>query len=248
MSSVQRAIQILELLARTDQPMRLSTIARELGIPKSTTHSILCELTESLTVVADASGYSVGLKAFEIGSSFLRSAGSVARITPEMSRLTRVLNVVSHYAILDGADVVYLCKEDPGGLGIRLASSIGARLPAYLTAVGKSCLAWLPAEEVPAHLPASDGGGNGHGGCTTDLAAFAAELESVRILGYSTDHGATAAGIQCVAAPVSDHLGPHGALGVSYLLASEHSIDVVAREVRRSAERATLALGGRLRE
>ncbi len=242
MSSVQRAVQILELLARAEQPMRLSAIARELGIPKSTTHSILCELTDSLTVVADASGYSVGLKAFEIGSSFLRSAGSVARITPEMSRLTRVLNVVSHYVILDGADVVYLCKEDPGGLGIRLASSIGARLPAYLTAVGKSCLAWLPAEDLPAHLPASGGGS-----FATDPAALAAELESVRALGYSTDDGATAAGIRCVAAPVFDHLGPHGALGVSYLMASEHSTDVVAAEVRRSAEQATLALGGRHR-
>jgi len=127
MSSVRRPVQILELLARADQPMRLSAIARELGIPKSTTHSILCDLTDSLTVVADASGYSVGLKAFGIGSSFLQSAGSVARNTPETSRLTRVLNVVSHYAILDGADAVYLCKEDPDGLGIRLASSVGAR-------------------------------------------------------------------------------------------------------------------------
>jgi DNA-binding IclR family transcriptional regulator len=243
MSSVQRAVQILELLARADQPMRLSAIARELGIPKSTTHSILCELTDSLTVAADESGYSVGLKAFEIGSSFLRSAGSVARITPEMSRLTRVLNVVSHYAILDGTDVVYLCKEDPGGLGIRLASSIGARLPAYLTAVGKSCLAWLPPGDVSAHLPATGcSGGSG----AAEGAALAAELESVRALGYSTDHGATAPGIQCVAAPVFDHLGPHGAVGVSYLMASEHRVDVVAREVRRSAEQVTLALGGRL--
>ncbi|HEY2642053.1 MAG TPA: IclR family transcriptional regulator [Streptosporangiaceae bacterium] len=242
MSSVQRAVQILELLARADEPMRLTAIARELGIPKSTTHSILCELTDSLAVVADAGGYSVGLKAFEIGSSFLRSTGSVARITPEMSRLTRVLNVVSHYAILDGADVVYLCKEDPGGLGIRLASSIGARLPAYLTAVGKSCLAWLPADDLPAHMPPSDGGA---GRVATNPAALAAELESVRALGYSTDDGATAAGIQCVAAPVFDHLGPHGALGVSYLMASDHSIDVVAQEVLRSAEQATLTLGGK---
>src|SRR5258708_18733529 len=119
MSWVQRAVQILELLARADQPMRLSAISRELGIPKSTTHSILCELADSMTVAADERGYSVGLKAFEIGSSFLRSAGSVARITPEMSRLTMALNVVSHYAILDGTDVVYLCNEDPGGLRIR---------------------------------------------------------------------------------------------------------------------------------
>jgi DNA-binding IclR family transcriptional regulator len=241
MSSVRRAVQILELLARADEPMRLSAIARELGIPKSTTHSILCELTDSLTVVADAGGYSVGLKAFEIGSSFLRSTGSAARITPEMSRLTRVLHVVSHYAILDGADVVYLCKEDPGGLGIRLASSIGARLPAYLTAVGKSCLAWLPAEVLPAHMPPSDGAGR----VATTPAALAAELESVRALGYSTDDGATAAGIQCVAAPVFDHLGPHGAVGVSYLMASDHSIEVVAQEVRRSADQATVTLGGK---
>ena len=67
-------------------------------------------------------------------------------MAPELARLTRALNITSHYAVLDGTEVLYLCKEDPPTLGIQLASAIGACLPSHLTAVGKACLAWLEAD------------------------------------------------------------------------------------------------------
>ncbi|MFI9605025.1 IclR family transcriptional regulator C-terminal domain-containing protein [Streptomyces sp. NPDC052043] len=90
----------------------------------------------------------IGLKAFEVGSAHLRRVGVTGIVAPELSRLTRALGVTSHYAILDHTDAVYLCKQDPPGLGIRLASSVGARLPSHLTAVGKACLAWLAEERA----------------------------------------------------------------------------------------------------
>jgi DNA-binding IclR family transcriptional regulator len=243
-SSVVRATRILELLAGADKPLGLTRIAEQLDIPKSTTHKILRDLVgEAFVEVVDTSSYQIGLRAFEVGAARLRVMGTVGVVAPELLRLTQELNITSHYAVLDGGEVVYLCKEDPPGLAVRLASSVGARLPAHLTAVGKASLAWLDNDAVERHLRVIPGG---------QLSArrrreLKDELLSVRERGYATDDGEAAAGIQCVAAPVFDMSGSRGAIGTSYLLGASRPMDVVARAVAGSAQRVTSLLGGNVR-
>lgn len=240
-SSVVRAMRILELLAGSEKPLGLSRIAQELDIPKSTTHKVLRDLVgEGFVETVDSGAYEIGLRAFEVGSARLRVMGTVGVVAPELVRLTRALNITSHYAVLDGGEVVYLCKEDPPGLAVRLASSVGARLPAHLTAVGKASLAWLEDREVDDHLGAVPGG---------MLSARRAkqlrgELAVVRDRGYAVDEGAAAAGILCVAAPVFDISGTRGAIGTSHLIGANHPLDTVARQVVGTARRVTSLLGG----
>ena len=162
-------------------------------------------------------------------------------MAPELARLTRALNITSHYAVLDGTEVLYLCKEDPPTLGIQLASAIGARLPSHLTAVGKACLAWLEADCLPGHVELATRGADGQ---TISLPDLTAELAQIRVQGFATDDGAAAAGIQGVAAPVFGLTGLKGAIGVSLLRGSGASLNPVADDVKTAAVRATIALGG----
>lgn len=243
-TSVVRALRILDLVAHADKPPTLTRIAEELGIPKSTAHGILHDLVaESFVDVVEPGAYVVGLKAFEVGSAHLRRTSAVAVVAPELVRLTRNLNITSHYAILDGTDAVYLCKEDPPGLGVRLASSIGARLPSHLTAVGKTCLAWLDDDRVDEHV-AFDAGGRRSG--PRNLKELSRELAGVRERGFAFDDGQTALGIRCVAAPVFDVGGICGAIGVSYLRELPESLDKISGLVLDAAARASSLLGGRV--
>lgn len=240
-NSVVRALRILDLLGHSEKPLTLSQVCTELGIPKSTAHGILGSLVqEGFAEVTDHTSYVIGLKAFEVGAAHLRTTGTVGVVAPELAKLTQLLNVTSHWAILDGTDVVYLCKEDPPVRGIQLASAIGARLPAQVTAVGKSCLAWLPADRIAPHLTAPAGSS------FADVEEqVATELAKVREAGYSTDDGQAAAAVQCLAAPVFDLTGPKGAIGVSYLRDSDVDVDYFVTEVVAAAARATSLLGGR---
>ncbi|MEV7648861.1 IclR family transcriptional regulator [Arthrobacter sp. NPDC089319] len=241
-NSVLRALEILELLSKADRPMALTPIAEQLGIPKSTAHTILRALvSREFLVVSEHASYSIGLKAFEIGAAHLRSVSALDIVTPQLVELTHALGVTSHYAILDATDAVYLVKEDPPGLGIKLASSVGARLPAHVTAVGKASLAWLPEDEIAGHLPADVGTGPG----SQLLDGFAEQLAKVRQQGFSVDDGDTAAGVRCIAAPVFNPAGPPGAIGVSYLLGSPLELDAAAAQVVQAAERSTAQLGKR---
>ena len=236
-TSVVRAMRILETLSGASRPMTLTALADELDIPKSTAHSILKALTgRGFLDVDDYQGYT-----FEVGASHLRSTNAVEVVVPQLVELTRALGITSHYAILDGPDAVYLCKEDPPGLGLKLASSVGARLPAHTTAVGKAALAWLPEATQEGFLAAI--GGRKAGKLAVDR--LRGELAEVRERGYSSDDGHTAQGVRCVAAPVSYRSGPPGSIGVSYLVGSKIEDQMVVDGVLQAARRASELLAHR---
>lgn len=239
-TSVERTLRILELLAVSDKPLALNQVSDTLEIPRSTAYKILRALVDrGFVSVESGNAYAVGLKAFEVGAAHLRRTNVIDVVAPHLTSLTQRLGVTSHYAILDAGDVVYLYKEDPPAAAVQLASSLGVRLPASLTAVGKSCVAWLAPERLDAYL---DEHVNGTGPVTRNV--LVQELGVVRERGFSTDEGDTASGIRCVAAPVFDLNGPRGALGVSHMLSSQLDGDDVIAEVKKAAHAVSATLGG----
>ncbi|MEU0208865.1 IclR family transcriptional regulator [Streptomyces canus] len=225
--SVARALAILELLARTQGSLGLAEIAKAQELPKSSVLSLLRALAAASFVRLDEDGrYLLGIRSFEVGSAYLRQMTPLREVEAELRHLTEALAVTSHFAVIQGEDVVYLAKHDPPQGFIRLASSLGARLPATSTAVGLAQLAYRQ-KEVAARWP-----------------HFAPVLQRVRAVGYAVDSGSTALGIQCVAAPVFDGSGCCGAVGVSYLQQGAPEIDIVAAAVADAARSASGRLCG----
>ncbi len=240
-----RALSILELLGRSLEPMTLAEVATQLKLPKSSALTLLRALVVTEFCVADEKGfYALGLHSFEVGAAYLRSMTPVRSVTPELQWLTESLGVTSHFAVLEGDEVIYLAKHDPPGLGLKLASSLGARLPAAVTAVGKVQLAFRTQGDTGGQA----GGGEPAGGDGPDRTApsgLELELETVRRVGYAVDDGQTAMGIRCVAAPLFDDGGCCGAVGVSYLQAGEPAVATAVDAVVEAAGRASARLGAR---
>ena len=243
--SVTRALSILELLSRGEEAMTLGEVATRLKLPKSSTLSLLRALVAGEFCVTDEKGlYALGVHTFEVGAGYLRSMTPVRSVTPELEWLTEVLGVTSHFAVLDGDEVIYLAKHDPPGLGLKLASSLGARLPAAVTAVGKAQLSYrVCGPEDLATL--SSGDRSWAPGGVNELGL---ELERARKRGYAVDEGQTAVGIRCVAAPLFNDDGCCGAIGVSYLMGGGLSAFAVAKVVMDAAGRASARLGGHRRD
>lgn len=228
--SVVRALDALELLAQSDRPMSLAEVAKGLELPKSSVLSLLRALTLREFAALDEEGrYTLGLRSFEVGSVYLRHVTPVGAAGPALRALTEKLEMTSHFAVLRDDEVVYLAKHDPPGRFVRLASSLGARLPAVSTAVGKAQLAYVD----PSPIPVSE--------------QLHEELGHVRERGYAVDSGVTAAGIECVSAPVFDESCCCGAIGVSYLAAGEPDAVTVAPAVVSAAEQVSVRLGGSIR-
>ena len=225
--SVSRALDILELLADSERSLGLAEVAKRLDLPKTSTLSLLRALLSRSFATLDEEGrYALGLRSFEVGSVYLRRMTPVRVVERELRSLTDELMVTSHFAVLQDDDVVYLAKHDPPQGVVRLASSLGARLPAISTAVGLAQLAYtgLPPEARTAPL--------------------LEQLEQVRQAGHAIDAGGTVLGIQCVAAPVFNATGCCGAIGISHVQQGGPATAVVASAVRNAARRASAVLGG----
>jgi DNA-binding IclR family transcriptional regulator len=241
-NSVARALRLLELIADNDgAPMRLSTLAAAIDAPKSTVHSILRSLVaRRFLEPTEENCYRLGVRAFEVGAAYSRHMSPTRAVHSELVTLSHELRVAAHFAILDGPAVLYIEKEDPPGPGIVLASAVGARLPAHLTAVGKAALAHAD----PSAATLVDLSVRGTSKRALTQAGLAEELSRVRRDRYAVDDGEVAAGVRCVAAPVFDASGRCcGAVGVSYLSSAGLGTENVARQVVAAAQRTSERLG-----
>lgn len=241
-SSVVRALWILQLLGREPEPLTLSQIAGRLGMPKATAHGILRDLlNEHFVELRPGKAYRIGVRAFEVSSARLREGSDAWLVAPHLEQLTLALGVTSHYAILDGQGVVYICKEDPPGPAIQLASQVGIRLPAHLTAVGRACLAYMDSSRISDHVDLKVKDRQQRTMSQSELVAI---LDETRRRGYAVDDGETAGGIKCVAAPIFDSRECRGAIGVSYPAGAVSKEDDVPGCVRATAADVSRLFGG----
>ncbi len=210
--SADRTLDVLEALAGGSST--LAGLARTLGIPKSSLHGLLRTLVERGWVQSVDGGvrFRLGVRALQVGAAFVDEDETVARTAPALDRLAAVTGETVQLARLDGDTVVYLAKRDSPH-PVRLISSIGARLPAHATALGKALLAARDDDAVRALLrfPLPQLTAN----TLTTADALSTELARTRERGYAIDDGEAAEGLRCFAVTVPADGVPTDAISVS---------------------------------
>jgi DNA-binding IclR family transcriptional regulator len=203
-TSVDRAIDILAMVA--DEPRKVGALSSDLGIPRNTTYELIHTLVERRLLTIDPGGrVRLGVRLFELGSTYSASIDLLAAARKAAEALRDRSGETVHVAVLDGMDVIYLHKEESPQI-VRMASSIGRRLPAYATGVGKVLLANLTDPELERRLqtakllPAT-----GH--TITDKRLLREELASVRAQGFATDDQESSLEVVCAAGPIRDRSG-----------------------------------------
>lgn len=146
--SAARALEVVELLAHGG-PMSFQEISGALSLPRSSAHGLLStlEATGWLEFSSRDKTYSLGLKAWEVGQRYDGHRILSELAPPIMKALTAVTGETVQLAILDGAENVYV-EISPSPNPMRLASSVGMRLPAHATGIGKALLATLDDVEI----------------------------------------------------------------------------------------------------
>ena len=102
----------------------------------------------------DVQAYGLSSLLSEIGTSSVRTERLGRLAVPLLERLVAgaALPVVAHLAVLSGPDVMYVARIQ-GFRAPTTVSRIGVRLPAHLTATGRSLFAGLSANQVTALYP-----------------------------------------------------------------------------------------------
>lgn len=203
-----QALQVLRYLASRPRPVAASTLARDLDLPRSSVYHLLTAMADEgfVTHLPEERRYGLGVAAFEVGSAYLRHDGLERLARPLLGRLVDEVGANGHLGVLDGRDVLYLLEERPRSYE-PLVSDVGVRLPAHLTASGRSILAHLPAAQVRALYP--DAGAlvvrTGLGPASPrELRRLLAET---RTRGHATEDGEVTLGYASIAAAAFDHTG-----------------------------------------
>ncbi len=211
-------LAILQAMAGHAEPVPAATLAREVGLPRSSTYHLLTALREAgfVTHLEDERRWGLGVAAFELGSAYSRQAPLQRLARGTMTRLVDATTHNAHLVVLHGRDVLYVIEERAPGRP-SLITDVGVRLPAQLTASGLAMLAALPAPQVRALFPDRASFEQRGGAGPTSLTALRSQLAQVRQRGHADESDSVTTGFASVAAAVLDHNGhPVAGLAVTY--------------------------------
>lgn len=205
--STGRVFEFLEYLAESPTGATFSQIADDLGLPKSSLHSLLVISADRGWIYLHEATrkYRIGVRAWQVGLSF-SPLDSLAQIAlPFMTVVRDQLRETVQLAVLDGVDNIYVAKVEAEH-ELRLVSTVGARLPAYATGIGKALLASLDDEEFRRRMAGVELRQFTERTIST-MAALEAAIVEIRANGYAEDDGEYTPGIHCVAVPVFGEAG-----------------------------------------
>jgi IclR family acetate operon transcriptional repressor len=212
---VTKALHVLDCLGQEPRALTLSEISRRVQLPKTTTYRYLCSLRAGGLVAHDPDTdlYRLGLHLWELGQRVGNQLQIRQVALPFMAQLRKRFNETVNLGVLDGTDIVYV-EMVPSTFALRIHAALGGRDPAHATSLGKAILAYLPSDQLRAHLPARLIRRTSK--TIVSLSALKAELIATRARGFARDLGENETGSRCVGAPIFQQPGtPIAALSVS---------------------------------
>jgi DNA-binding IclR family transcriptional regulator len=204
MRSLERAIDVLEVLEAARTPLRLSDVARRADLHVATTQRILNVLEARGRIERDAAGYRTGV-AMLFGAHAYLASNPVAVAAPlVLQQLASATGLTASVFVRAGDSRAIVARVE-GANPLRYLLPIGHRLPLHLGA-GKVLAAHMETREVDAMLDRV-GELKRDSGQIVTREEMRAELEAIRRDGvaYSTDERVV--GTSSVAAPVIDREG-----------------------------------------
>jgi len=225
--SVDQAMRLL-LLFQTERSLRVTDVAREFEIARSSAHRLLATLAWRGFVSQDrvTKSYRAGRILVQIGLDSIRDLDVRRKAHRHLEEVATSTQETVNLLVLEGGGSRFIDgveSDRPLRVGVRT----GVLLPAYATAGGKTLIADLSAEELSTMYP------RGLRPVTKmtvqNLTALAEQLAVVREQGYALNVDETEVGLRAVAVAIRDHVGRV----VASLAASAPANRMTARDIPR---------------
>lgn len=203
-SGLARALRVLRLISdRTPETLGVSTIARELDLPKAVVHRIVKEFTAAgfLSFDEQTKHYRLGRTAITMGLTALRVI-DVPRIAhPFLEQIVRRTAETATLSVRHGWSRVYV-DQVLSPHEIRMSIQLGSSHPLHAGSSSKVILAHLDDDEIDRFFEDNQALAPLTSATITDAAELRAELAQIRAVGHATSRGERQAGAGSVAAPI----------------------------------------------
>ena len=201
--AADRVADVLLLFGRSDDPLGVSRIARDLGLSKAVVHRILRSLASRslIQAVASGPGYVLGPAAAGLATRAWTQLDLRSVASPVLRRLRDRTGETTTLSVLVGDQRVYLDQfESPQE--IKMVIEIGSRVPLHSGASSRAILAHLPQPFVDTALRQLR-----EADPDLDADAWLARLADIRERGYGISLNERGTGAASIAAPFFDSAG-----------------------------------------
>lgn len=230
MATLAKGLAVLGCFGKDRPAMTLSEAALAANVSRATARRILRTLTELGYVSQDGRQFSLSPNILKLGFAYLATQSWIERAQPLMRELSeRFQESVSASILQDsehGSEIVYVARV-PTRRIMSTVLSVGSRLPAFHTAMGRIQLGFLDEAEiwrrlksrrVEAYTPST----------ITDLQALFDRVRDDHAQGFSIVDEELERGLRSIAVAVVDRHGQ----AVGALSVSTHSARTTRNEMR----------------
>ncbi|MEA4932639.1 MAG: IclR family transcriptional regulator [Lawsonibacter sp.] len=233
--ALERALNILEYLSTSEQPVSLKTLSGELNIPTASAFRLMKNLTNRGYVVEHTGGqvtYALGEQVTMLAMAGQRGNSLWAKAVPLMRTLSNSLGQTSQLAVMKQGTLMYIGQRLPDEPNkVNVLAPLYTPLNIHTSAGGKVLFSYLNEKEQIKCLK-SMSFQQATPKTITDPIKFREMAACVRAQGYGLDDEEYAIGIGCLAVPVFQQDQCIAALGITGSITAYHDQEEAARMLR----------------
>ena len=227
-TSLARGLQVVRAFDGEHPVMTVSEVAKRTGLTRAAARRFLHTLRELGYVSSDGRDFRLTPHVLSLGYAYLSSMSIVEIAQPYIEDISKQVSESCSMSVLDGFDIVYVARV-PAKRIMSVALSVGTRLPAHNTSMGRVLLASMDEEELDNYFSTTERAPYTQH-TVTDEKALRDILDQVRADGYAAVDQELELGVRSVAVPVR----ARSENTLAALNVSGHAARVSMRDMRRN--------------
>lgn len=241
--ALEKGLDILELLCRSDVPLSQKEIAQRLGRSVGEIYRMVMCLVERSYLANVDDKFQVTAKLFELAHINSPTQRLLTEATPIMQKLASDLDQSCHLTVYNqGRQIVIAKVDNPSGMGFSLR--VGAELDVLVSASGRVLLAFQDKETRELRIAESVARRPDH--ADTQINTI---LDTIKARGFESIPSVQIRGLYAVSFPILDWKGhAMAALTVPYAeridLVQRKSIATIEASLSEAAQTLTSRIGG----
>ena len=203
--SLQRGLAVIRAFGADRPDMTISEVAEATGTTRATARRFLLTLESLGHVRSNDRRFSLTPQVLELGYAYLSSLEWWQIAQPHMETAAHEIQESCSAAVLNGNEVIYVARVSTTRI-MTINLSIGTRLPAYVTSLGRVLLAHQSPEYLDRFL-ADLAPKKFTDRTKTDQGELREVLDTVRLKGYALVDQELETGLRSLAVPILDRNG-----------------------------------------
>jgi IclR family transcriptional regulator, pca regulon regulatory protein len=203
--SLEGGLSVIRCFSDERPRLTLSEVARQTGLSRASARRSLLTLQTLGYVSSDDRQFFLTPRVLTLGYAYLSSLSFADVAQSHLADLANEVHESCSASVLDGFEIVYVARAATKRI-MTISLSVGTRLPAYATSMGRVLLAALPDDQLNAYLdqvtlpPLTER-------TIVDRDQLSAELARTRTRGWCLVDQELEDGLRSIAVPVHDASG-----------------------------------------